>query len=170
MEEFLRAVALHPGFQDADVLRLLGKLGERDLVRAPGAFDLYAIHRFRPRPTLRAAEDDHRPRPPPIEAVLAGVALDLADAFDHAVERRRHQLVHCRRIVALDEVGLVTVAFEKVHQLFVAYAREHRRAGDLVAVQVKDWEYGAVARRVEELVGVPARRERPRFGFRSEER
>jgi len=48
-----------------------------------------------------------------------------------------------------------------VVQLLVADPRQHRRIGDLVAVEVKDWQDHAVGRRVQKLVGVPARRERP---------
>ena len=44
-------------------------------------------------------------------------------------------------------------------------ARQHRRVGDLVAVEVQDGQHRAVARRVQEFVGIPARRQRPGFGL-----
>ena len=86
-------------------------------------------------------------------------------SLDHLVERLGHELVHGRRVVALDEVGLVAVADEQRAQLVVRDAREHGRVGDLVAVEVQDRQHRAVARRVDELVGVPARRQRPGLGL-----
>ena len=44
-------------------------------------------------------------------------------------------------------------------------ARKEARVGDLVAVEVEDREHAAIAGRVEELVAVPAGRERPGLGF-----
>ena len=44
-------------------------------------------------------------------------------------------------------------------------ARQVTRICDLVAVQVQDRQHRAVARRIQELVAVPARRERPGLGF-----
>ena len=119
VEQLFRAVALHPGFQNADVLRLLGQLRQRHLVRAEGAFDLHAIHHLRPGPALGAAQYDHGPGAALAEAARAGFALDLADALHHAVERGGHELVHHVRIVALHEMRLVAVAFEQLHQLVV---------------------------------------------------
>ena len=84
--------------------------------------------------------------------------MDLAD---HVVEGRGHQLVHRRRIGPPHHPRLVSVAAEELAKLLVPDARQHRRVGDLVAVQVEHRQHGAVARRVEELVRVPARRERP---------
>ena len=55
--------------------------------------------------------------------------------------------------------GRVAVALEQRDELVVRDPREDRRVGDLVAVQVEDRQDGAVVHRVEELVGVPARRE-----------
>ena len=50
-------------------------------------------------------------------------------------------------------------------ELLARNAREHGRACDLVAVQVQDRQHGAVARRVDELVRMPAGRERTRLRF-----
>ena len=44
-------------------------------------------------------------------------------------------------------------------------AREDRRVGDLVAVQMQDRQHRAVGRRVQEFVAVPRGRERPGFGL-----
>ncbi len=67
------------------------------------------------------------------------------------------------RVVALDEVRLVAVALHEGLELRLRDAREHRRVGDLVAVQVEDGQDRSVADRVHELVGVPARGQRPRL-------
>ena len=98
-------------------------------------------------------------------AALARARLDRGDVADHLVERLGHELVHRGRVVALDEVGLVAVADEQRAQLVVRDARQHGRVGDLVAVEVQDREHRAVARRVDELVGVPAGRQRTGLGL-----
>ena len=88
------------------------------------------------------------------------------DVADHLVERLGHELVHGRRVVALDEVGLVAVADEQRAQLVVRDARQHGRVGDLVAVEVQDRQHRAVARRVRRTCwsasSPPAGRSRPR--------
>ena len=52
------------------------------------------------------------------------------------------------------------VALEQRPQLVLGDAGEYRRVRDLVAVQMEDRQNGSVGARVEELVRVPARRER----------
>jgi hypothetical protein len=69
------------------------------------------------------------------------------------------------RFVALHQVRVVSVPVQQGGQLVVADAREHRRVGDLVAVQVQDRQHGAVADRVEQLVDVPRRGQRAGFGL-----
>ena len=130
-------------------------------MRAEGALGGQAVDLLRPRPALRRAQHDHRPARALGHAALARGGLDLADLVEHLVERRGHQLVHLVGVRALDEARRVAVALEQRPQLVVRDAGEHRRIGDLVAVEVQDRQHGAVGRRVEELVRVPARRERP---------
>ena len=89
-------------------------------------------------------------------------ALDLGSR-DDLIERGGHQLVHRRRVRALHEARRVAVALEQRAQLLLGNPREHGRVGDLVAVQMQHRQHGAVARRVEELVRVPARRQRTRL-------
>jgi hypothetical protein len=73
---------------------------------------------------------------------------------------RRHGIW---RLPALHEVRGVPVAAQEVLQLLVRDAGQHGGVGDLVAVQVEDGQDGAVAGRMEELVGVPARGQGPRL-------
>src|SRR6185437_13156272 len=91
--------------------------------------------------------------------------LDALDLADHLIERTRHDLMHTRRIVALDEIRAVTAAPQIFGELLVADAREHRRVGDLVAVQVQDGQHRPVGRGIQELVAVPAGRERTGLGL-----
>ena len=102
-----------------------------------------------------------RPRSPPSRARLWISAISAATSS----QRRGHQLVHRGRFIALDEAGRVAVALEQRAQLARGDAREHGRAGDLVAVEVQHREHRAVARRVEELVRVPAAGQRTGFGL-----
>jgi hypothetical protein len=57
----------------------------------------------------------------------------------------------------------VTVAAHEGVQLLVADAGEDGRVGDLVAVEMEDGQHGPVAGGVEELVALPAGRQRPRL-------
>ena len=66
---------------------------------------------------------------------------------------------------ARDEDRPVPVALEQRHELRLGNPREDGRARDFVAVQMEDGQHRAVAGRVEELVRMPARRERPRLGL-----
>ena len=161
VEELLRPVAPHPLLEQRDAVGLLAHVGERDLVRAPRALDRQAVDLLRPRPALRRAQDQHRPLRPLGLAVLARRALDARDVVERVVERGRELLVHGVRLVALDEQRPVAVALEERDELVLRDAREDGRVRDLVAVQVQDRQHRAVGLRVEELVRVPARRERP---------
>ena len=59
-------------------------------------------------------------------------------------------------IEASDElVGLVTHAVEELVELFVGDAGQDGRVGDLVAVEVQDWENDTIGQWVHELVGLP---------------
>ena len=58
---------------------------------------------------------------------------------------------------------LIAVTADQVGQFLAADAGEHRRIGDLEAVEMKDRKNRTVTRRIEKLVGVPARGQRARF-------
>ena len=141
--------------------RVLVHLAHRHLVRAPVTLGTLAVDLLRAGPPLGRAEHDHRPAGAPGEAVAARVGLDAPDLADDGVERAGHEPVHRGRVVPLDEVGRVAVAAEELVQLLVADPRQDGGVGDLVAVEVQDRQHRAVGHRVEELVGVPARRQRP---------
>ena len=165
VEQFVRPVALHPLFE---LLQMLGVLevGDRDLMGAPGAFDRLAVDEFRPGPALGRAKHDHRPartlRTLRLAARSCG-GLDPANLGQDHVERAGERLMHERRIVAFDEMRIVAVAAQQLRQLLAADAGEHRRIGDLETVEMKDRQNRAIARRIEELVGVPAGGQRAGF-------
>jgi hypothetical protein len=89
------------------------------------------------------------------------VTLDRLNLLDDLVERARHKLVHRLRLGAADDPGRVAVTLEQRQQLCLGDPGQHSRIGDLVAVQMEDRQHDAVADRVQELVRVPARRQRP---------
>ena len=70
-----------------------------------------------------------------------------------------------RRIVAGDDVDVVTVAAEEAPYRLVALTTEDGRAGDLVSVQVEDGQHRTIPRRVEEVDALPRALEWPRFGL-----
>ena len=165
VEQLLGPVALHPGFEDAYVLRMAPHLAHRHLMRAPVAFLPLAVDLLWAGPAFRRAHDDHRPHGPLGEAVRSGILLNAPDVVDRLLKRRRHQLVHRLRIVALDEMRGIAVAAHQGFELLVRDAREHGRIRDLVAVEVQDRQHRSIAHGIEEFVGVPARRQRPRFSL-----
>src|ERR1700733_7087704 len=67
--------------------------------------------------------------------------------------------------MSLDEMRLVSVAFEELLQLIFGNSREEAGIRDLVPVQMEDRQYAAIARRVDEFIPVPAGGERPGLGF-----
>src|ERR1700722_5417793 len=60
IEQFARPVALHPFFELSHMVGFR-EIRKRNLMRAPGSFDGYAVDKFRPGPAFGRAEDDHRP-------------------------------------------------------------------------------------------------------------
>ncbi|MCY1234206.1 hypothetical protein D9M72_467800 [compost metagenome] len=69
------------------------------------------------------------------------------------------------RVRHRDEVRRVAVAAQQLFQLGFRHPGQDRGVGDLVAVQVQDGQHGAVSHGVQEVVRVPAGRQRPGFGL-----
>ena len=165
VEELLGPVALQPVLELLEVGEVRSGLGERHLVRAPRALRRLPVDLLGARPPLRRAHHDHRPARAFGPALLARGSLDGGDLLDDRVEHLRHPLVHRLGLVAVDPVHGVAIALEQRVELVVADPGEDGRVRDLVAVQVEDRQDCAVRGGVEELVRVPARRERPRLGL-----
>jgi hypothetical protein len=90
--------------------------------------------------------------------------LDLVDSIERLVEQPGEACVHLGVVVLgrdRDEQRLVAVATHKRLELVLRDASENGRVRDLVSVEVQDRQYRAVGSRVQELVGVPARCQRP---------
>ena len=81
------------------------------------------------------------------------------------VEGGRQLLVHRDRVVAAHEVRGVAVASHQGGELVLGDTGQHGGVGDLVPVEVQDRQHGTVGDRVEELVRMPAGRERTGFGL-----
>ena len=94
-EQLLRAIAAHPLFQQTQVLGFFRELGERHLMRAPGALDRLAVDDVRTGPALRRLQHEHRPARPLANAPPAArrVWISRMRAID-AIERVRHRAVH----------------------------------------------------------------------------
>ncbi len=71
--------------------------------------------------------------------------------------------MHALGVVTLHEVDLVAVAPQQALNVIVAVATQHRRATDLVAVEMQNGQHGAVAGRVEETGALPSAGQRPGF-------
>ena len=165
IEEFFRVVALHPAFEELDMVGMRGVDEQGNLMRPKRAFDLQAIDDLRPGPTLGGSQDDHRPARPRGVFVLSRALLDCVDLADGFFDRRRHQPVHLFRLVALDEQRRPAAAAEELLQFLVLDAREDCRVADLEAVEVQDRQNRAVRDRIEKFVGLPGGRQGARFGL-----
>ena len=165
VEQLLGPVAAHPRVQGAEMIAVRAHLGQRDLVGAPRSLDGKAVDLLRSRPPLGRAQDDHRPPRPRTAPPGTRVVLDVVHFGHDVVERLGQRLVHHLGLLALHDPRRPAAAPQQVQQLLGLDAGEHGRVGDLVAVEVEDGEDGAVVHRVEELGGVPARRERTGLGL-----
>ena len=169
VEQLVGAVAAQPRVEVVEVFVGVAGVGERHLVAAPVTLGDLAVDRLRARPTLRRAEDDHRPVRTlgVLGTRFGGLGLDAGDVVEHLVEQRRETAVDRDRILVvearLEHVRRVAIAAHEGIELLVADAGEHRRIRDLVAVEVQHGQDDAVGDRVDELVRVPRRRERPRL-------
>ncbi len=164
VEQLVRAVALQPLLELAEVVRVVADAGQRHLVRTPRALDLLAVDLLRAGPALGRAEDQHRPGRSLLAAARAGRELDPADVVERLAQREREPLVHRGVVLAVeaarDDPRGVAVTGEEREQLLLGDAREDRGVRDLPAVEVEDRQHRAVGLRVEELVEVPAGGER----------
>ena len=142
-------------------------LGERHLVRAPRALDRHAVDLVRARssPSACAARSSasagarttaarRAPRPGSRRSRRTPSSSAAASAWCTASGRRR------RRTAAGGRSPRAARRSSSSRD-----PRQHRRVGDLVAVEVQDRQHRAVGGRVEELVRVPARGERPGLGL-----
>src|SRR5438067_1448609 len=87
-------------------------------------------------------------------------AAQRRDLVESVVEFGGEVAVNGSGVVAGDDERTPAAPFEERHELVLRDPREHGRIRDLVPVQMEDREHDAVALRTEELVSVPARRER----------
>ena len=117
-----------------------------------------AVYHFGAGPAFWAAKYDHRPARPPDrrQSLLANLREPIKDS----IERHRHLPVHVHRFAALNEEGLVSVADEQLSQFVIGKPGQHGRIGDLVAIEMQDWQDHSVASWIDELIGMPRGRKR----------
>ena len=164
VEQLFGPVAAKPLLELLEVRRVVAHLGERHLMGAPRPLHRLPVDHLRSGPPLRRSQDEHGPARALDRILGAGSRADLGDPIERLVERRGKAPMHLRWILTVEAAGdgqrLPAVALEQSEELALWDPRKNRRACDLVAVQVQDREHGAVGARVEELVRMPARRQR----------
>ena len=165
VEQLLGPVAAHPGLESLQMVGVGAGLRQRHLMRSPGALDLLSVHLAGAGPALRGAQDDHRPQWSAHLPVHPRCPLNGRDLVERVIECAGQLPVHVDRIVTGDGDRHVAVAAHQRIQFVGRDAGQHRRVGDLVAVEVQDRQHRPVAHRVEEFVGMPARRQRTGFGL-----
>ena len=104
-------------------------------------------------PSLRRADDQHRPGRPCRSAAVARGLLDARGS--RRTRRRAPPRASPSRSSPGHDQRVPAVALEELRQLRVVHRPVDRRVRDLVAVQVQDRQHRPAGRRVEELVRVP---------------
>ena len=137
------------------MLRVLLHIHDRNLVRAPEAFQFVAVHNSRGRPPFRRAQNNHGPPRALGHAAGARFPLNSSDFRDAKLRRRGHGLMHAPVLRAFDEVGRPAVSSHQTLQFLVADPRQHRGIVDLVAIQMKDRQDRAIANGAKKLIDVP---------------
>src|SRR6516164_4838325 len=165
VEQFLWLVVAHPLLKYLQVCRIGRDIRDRDLMRTPEALEVVVADLPRRSPTFRASQHDHRPPRPHSLTTVSSLFLDLADLQNTMFQCGGHRLMHAGRIAPFYKIRRVTVADEQRFQLFMTNAGQQRRGINLVAIEVQDGQHGPICDRVEELVAVPARGQRPRLCF-----
>ena len=169
VEKLIGPIAPEPLLELTEVRGRVAHRGHRHLVRAPAVLGRLPVDLPRPRPPLRSPQDEHRPPAARDDAVFPRAALELDDPVERVVEGGGEPLVDERGVLAVeaarDEDRPPAVALEEGDQLALGDAGEHGRVRDLEPVQVEDRQDRPVGLRVEELVRVPARGERPGLGL-----
>src|SRR5271169_1666369 len=165
IEELFRLVTFHPLLELGQVLWMLCKIRDRNLMCSPGIFDWLAIDDLWPGPAFGSAQNNHRPSRKRRAASAASRLLDGMNLVEDGVQRLRHEWMHRLRIVAFDEIRFVAIAGKQLRKLFVGQPGEHGGVRDFVAVQMQDGQNSAVARGIQEFVAVPACGERASLRF-----
>src|SRR6266568_7267653 len=68
-------------------------------------------------------------------------------------------------VIAFDDMRTIAISLEQRLELGARDSSKHGWIGDLVAIQVQDWQDRAVGGGVQKLVGVPRCRERSGLRF-----
>src|SRR5579884_3533707 len=131
-----------------------------------------AVDFGRARPSFGRAQDDHGPARTSDLCCAARFLLNATDSVDGEFQRGSERLMQALAFGAFNKERLVAVTAKQLFELLVADPHEDRRVIDFVAVQMQYGEDGAVACRIQKLIGMPGSGERAGFSFavaRSEE-
>ena len=132
---------------------------------AEGPLDGLPVRALRSRPAFRRLQHDHGPARAAGGASRSRLVLDLPDAAEARVQSGGHLAMHICGLVSDDEERVPSATPHELFELGVGDAREDRRIGDLVSVEMEDGQDRSVVNGIEELVGVPRRRERSGLGL-----
>src|ERR1700689_4418365 len=93
------------------------EIGERNLMRAPGPLDRFAVHELWPGPAFWRAEHNHGPTRP-LHFIRRGTRylLDLVNLRQDHIERAGQASMHYGRDVAFHEMRLIAETADQVGQ------------------------------------------------------
>ena len=165
VEELVRTVRPHPGFELLEMGWIPLRVRNRYLVRPPRTLHALAVDDLRPRPSFRRAQHDCRPARSLHHPRRPRRVLDRPDARVTAVQDDGERAMHRKRIIAGHFVHVIPVRVQQHAHVGIRSATQHRRSRDLVLVQVQDGQHRPVARRIEETHPLPRALERSRLGL-----
>src|ERR1700735_325932 len=115
------------------MLWIRSDVSNRDLVRAPESLQVVVVDLPRRRPSLGAAQNDHRQSRADRFPGVTRFVLDFADLEDAVRNGRSNRLLPALRVAAFDEIRRVPLSSDQRLQFLVANARQNRGVVDLVA-------------------------------------
>src|SRR4030081_2143000 len=134
-------------------------------MRAPRALYRLSVDKFWSRPTLRTAQDQHRPSWEARASLTSSVVLNRLNFIYYGVQSSGHELMHRLWFVPLDKIRLPTVAGEETRELLIIHPAKQRWVSDLVSIEMENGQHGTVTCGIQKLIAMPTGCQWSRFRF-----
>src|SRR5712671_3810364 len=132
---------------------------------APCVFHRLSIDNFWSGPTLRTAQDQHRPCVQDRVSMTSSLVLNGLNFIHYCIQSSSHELMHRLWFVPLDKIRLPAVAREELGEFLVIHPAKQGRICDLVTIEMENGQHGTVTCRIQKFIAMPARGQWSRFRF-----
>src|SRR4029077_6629419 len=113
-------------------------------MRAPRVLHRLSVDNFWSRPTLRTAQDQHRPGWQARVLLSSSAVLNKLNFIHYGVQSSGHELMHGLRFAPLDKIRLPAVAGEEIRELLIIHPAKQGWISDLVAIEVENGQHCTV--------------------------